>query len=78
MLRRPGQPPRWGVSWTEIVDQAARPPERETLQWYALACFLPPRLPESAFLQSEPAAQARAREDYRLILDQLGPCARNS
>ena len=33
VVRRPGQPPRWGVSWTEIVDQSARAPAKETLAW---------------------------------------------
>ena len=27
----PGQSPQWGVSWSEIVDQSARPPAAETL-----------------------------------------------
>ena len=78
VLRRPGQTPRWGVSWTEIVDQSARAPQPQTLQWYALACFLPQQLPADAFLQDDREAQRRAREDYAVILDQLGPCARNS
>ncbi len=77
VLRRPGMRPQWGVSWTEIVDQAARPPEPETLQWYSLACFLPERLPDESFLQADRDSQARAREDYGLIQDQLGPCARS-
>jgi len=77
VLRRPGQRPQWGVSWTEIVDQAARPPRPETLQWYSLACFLPERLPEESFLQSDRESRVRASEDYAVILEQLGPCARS-
>ena len=78
VLRRPGQSPRWGVSWTEIVDQAARAPQPETLQWYGLACFLPSELPDDAFLQDDREAQRRARADYAVILDDLGPCGRNT
>ncbi|MCL6249843.1 hypothetical protein M3P36_02105 [Altererythrobacter sp. KTW20L] len=78
VLRRPGMQPGWGVSWTDIVDQSARPPAPETLQWYALACFLPTELPESAFIQTDPASRARAREDYALVVRELGACARST
>lgn len=77
VIRRPNMDPRWGVSWTEIVDQAAVPPERETLEWYRLACFLPGEVPDDAFLQEDAAARARAREDYAFILAALGPCERS-
>jgi hypothetical protein len=76
VLRRPGMEPQWGVSWSEIVDQAAAPPQRDTVGWYRLACFLPQRLPSNAFLQRDLSAQARAESDYRVILQQLGPCPR--
>ncbi len=76
VLRRPGMAPQWGVSWTEIVDPAARPALPETLAWHGLACFLPPELPDAAFLQQESAARARARADYAFVLADLGPCAR--
>lgn len=78
VLRRPGQAPDWGVSWTDIVDQSARPPARDTLQWYALACYLPPELPTAAFIQRDPDSRTRAREDYALVLRQLGICERSS
>jgi hypothetical protein len=68
--------PSWGVSWSEIVDQSARPPEPLTVGWYRLACFLPERLPADAFLQQDPAAQRRAEADYRFIVEQLGGCPR--
>ncbi len=77
VLRRPGMAPRWGVSWTDIVDQSARQPEPETLQWYALACFLPQELPEQAFIQRDRDSRARAREDYAIVLRELGPCNRS-
>ena len=76
VVRRPGMEPQWGVSWSEIVDQAARPPEPATIEWYRLACFLPPHLPQGAFLQDDRAARARAEADYSFILQQLGDCPR--
>ena len=77
VIRRPGMAPAWGASWTEIVDQAARPPEPGTLEWYSLACFLPQALPADAFLQGDDASRRQARADYQLILDEIGACARN-
>jgi hypothetical protein len=76
IVRRPGMEPVWGVSYSEIVDQAARPPASETLAWYRLACFLPPQLPRGANLSQDPASRARAAEDYAYVLDQLGQCPR--
>jgi hypothetical protein len=78
VLRRPGMAPSWGVSWTDIVDQSARPPAPETLEWYALACFLPETLPERAFIQRDPESRARARADYSLVREQLGACRRSA
>jgi hypothetical protein len=76
VIRRPGMEPQWGVSWSEIVDQAARPPAADTIEWYRLACFLPAQLPRDAFLQDDRSARARAEADYAFILDQLGGCPR--
>jgi hypothetical protein len=76
VVRRPGQTPRWGVSWSEIVDQSARAPQRETLQWYRLACSLPDTLPGNANLSRDPRARALAAQDYALVRDALGPCSR--
>lgn len=76
VIRRPGMAPQWGVSWTEIVDQAAQAPERGTLEWYRLACSLPRTLPADAFLQADAAGRSRAEADYRFVLEQLGPCER--
>jgi hypothetical protein len=74
VVRRPGMAPRWGVSWTELVDQSAQPAQRETIEWYRLACSLPQSLPASASLSSDPADSARAAQDYSFVLEQLGPC----
>lgn len=76
VVRRPGMAPRWGVSWTELVDQSAQPAQRDTIAWYRLACALPAALPASANLASDPADRARAAQDYRFVMDQLGPCNR--
>ncbi len=77
VLRRPGREPVWGVSWGEIIDQAARPPEPNTLAWYRLACALPQRLPSSANLSRVPAERAQAQRDYAFVLASLGPCVRS-
>lgn len=76
VVRRPGMAPAWGVSFSEIVDQAARPPERDTLAWYRLACFLPSQLPARANLSQYSASRARAVEDYAFVIRELGPCPR--
>lgn len=77
VLHRPGRRPVWGVSWGEIIDQAARPPEPETMRWYRLACALPDRLPSSANLSREREERAQAARDYTFVLASLGPCVRN-
>lgn len=74
VLRRPGQAPRWSVSLGDIVDDSAGPPARDTLLWFRLACGLPPRLPESSLASEDPSNARTAREDYRFILNALGPC----
>jgi len=76
VVRRPGMDPQWGVSWSEIVDQAARAPAPQTIEWYRLACALPAQLPAGAYLQDDRDARVRAEADYRYILEQLGPCER--
>lgn len=77
VVRRPGMAPRWGVSWTELVDQSAQAPRRDTLAWYRLACTLPASLPTNANVGDDPADRARAGQDYRFVIEQLGPCTRN-
>ena len=76
VLRRPGEVPRWSVALSEMVDDAAAPPQRETLLWYRLACTLPSALPAQS-LSDAGAGEARAiAADYRLVLERLGPCVR--
>lgn len=77
VLRRPGERPRWAVALGEIVDNAAAPPEPETLLWYRLACTLPPSLPRQSLSEAS-AQEARAiAADYRLVIEGLGRCVRN-
>lgn len=76
ILRRPGEQKRWAVALGEIVDDAAAAPAHDTLLWYRLACGLPRALPAASLADAEPDNAAAAREDYRFVLDQLGPCRR--
>ncbi|HEX8486012.1 hypothetical protein [Sphingomonas sp.] len=76
ILRRPGEQPRWAVALSEVVDEAAGPPARETLLWYRLACGLPAALPESATATLDAGDAEQARTDYAFVLEQLGPCDR--
>ena len=76
ILRRPGEQPRWAVSLSEIVDEAATAPARDTLLWYRLACSLPPALPDRSVAAMEPTDAAVAREDYGFVLRSLGTCQR--
>ncbi len=76
VVHRPGTPAQWGVSLSEIVDQAATAPARDTLTWYRLACFLPRELPRNTILTGTANERLRAAADYRLVMTQLGPCAR--
>lgn len=77
VVRRPAMPPVWGVAWDEIVDQAAAPPQRDTIEWYRLACFLPESLPRAANISADGAARARAETDWRFVRSELGDCPRN-
>lgn len=74
--RRPGQPPRWGVSFSELVAAEGAVPQRETLAWYRLACFLPAQLPASTALTGSSAERSASARDYRFVIDQLGSCPR--
>ena len=74
ILSRPGMAKSWTVALSEIVDEAAAAPARDTLLWYRLACFLPPELPASSVAASGPDDAAAARADYRFVIEALGPC----
>jgi hypothetical protein len=76
VLRRPGETPIWAVALSEIVDQAAGPPARDTLLWYRLACTLPRALPRQSLAEADSAGAAAIQQDYRVVLQGLGPCPR--
>ncbi|MDF2640286.1 MAG: hypothetical protein K0R64_3270 [Novosphingobium lindaniclasticum] len=67
----------WGVSFTEVAGRDPLPPAQETLEWYDLACFLPPSPPQSAYVSGTFAAKQQAYSDYRMVLASLGPCERS-
>lgn len=77
VLRRPNERPRWSVALSEIVDEAAEAPRRDTLLWYRLACTLPDALPMQSLREADDAERRNIIADYRLVKEQLGPCARN-
>ncbi|QNQ11886.1 hypothetical protein H3Z74_05650 [Sphingomonas alpina] len=75
ITRRPGEQRRWSVSLSDVVEQAAPPPARDTLLWYRLACALPAALPNTA---QDGEDAAIAREDYQFVIEALGRCDRGS
>ncbi len=76
VVRRPGAAPRWSVSFSEVANAGGRPPPRETLAWYRLACFLPRALPAAAHVSASAEDRHQAAADYALVLEGLGPCGR--
>lgn len=76
VTRKTGEPPRWSVSFSEVVETEAKPPAPETLGWYRLACFLPPRLPPNANLSEGENARRQAEADYQFVIHELGTCER--
>lgn len=73
---RPGGPPAWGVSFSEVAAPVGNPPQRDTLAWYRLACFLPNALPRGANVSEDATSRAQAEADYRMVLGELGVCDR--
>jgi hypothetical protein len=76
VIHAPGQPRRWTVSFSEVVDSSAAPPAPETLPWYRLACFLPRLLDARTNVSATAEDRAQAGADYAWVLAQLGPCTR--
>ncbi|QTD57758.1 hypothetical protein J4G78_06870 [Parasphingorhabdus cellanae] len=76
ILSREGQQKVWAVSLSEIVDEAATAPVRNSLLWYRLACFLPRSLPEESLAGDSAANANQARRDYDLVIQDLGNCPR--
>ena len=77
VLRRPGETPRWAFALGEMVDDAAEPPKPNSLLWYRLACTLPSALPPHSVAEAEQEQRAAIQADYRLVIEQLGPCTRS-
>jgi hypothetical protein len=73
----PGAGPVWSVSFSELIAEAGSPPQRSTLAWYRLACFLPARPAPAANLSETAEGRTQAEADYRMVLGELGPCPRN-
>ena len=72
-----GQMARWSVSFSEVVDASGKPPARDTLAWYRLACFLPADLPPATNVSDSDEGRRQAVADYRLVREDLGQCSRN-
>jgi hypothetical protein len=77
VIRRPGETPRWAVALSEIVDDAATPPQPNTLLWYRLACALPRAIPAQSLADAAPDEARAIRADYGLVMERLGACTRN-
>lgn len=77
VLRRPNEAPRWSVSVTEVIDDSAPSPQRDTLLWYRLACSLPAQLPRASLSEAGAEEAPAIEADYRLVMDALGRCARS-
>jgi hypothetical protein len=73
---QPGQAPQWGASFSELVANLGSPPKPETLEWYRLACALPPVPPAGTNMSDSDDARQMAEADYRMIIASLGPCRR--
>ncbi|QDK35445.1 MULTISPECIES: hypothetical protein [Sphingomonadaceae] len=73
----PGQAETWGVSLSEVTGGDLRPPARDTLEWYNLACFMPASPPQSAYVSGSFPSKQQAYADYRMVLAALGPCERS-
>jgi len=73
---RPGMPPMWGASFSELVANVDEPPVRDSLVWYRLACFLPNSLPRGANHSESPQSRSQAIADYNMVLGDLGVCER--
>lgn len=76
VAHRPGESPRWSVSFSEVLDIGAATPQRDSLPWYRLACFLPARLKPAVHVSASPADRAQADADYARVRADLGDCPR--
>ncbi|MEO7384685.1 MAG: hypothetical protein ABIU18_07115, partial [Novosphingobium sp.] len=68
VIRHNGLPLNWSMSFSEIVESTGRPPARDTLPWYRLACFLPRQLPAGVNVSATPEDRALAETDYARVI----------
>lgn len=71
---RPDSPPRWSVSFSDLVGQASPPPPRDSFAWFRLACALPAALSPESLSDDDGEAARILTTDYAMILRDLGPC----
>jgi hypothetical protein len=76
VVREPGQPVSWTLSFSEVVNASGQPPAHDTLAWYRLACTLPDQLPAGINVSESDADKIQAQDDYRLVKAGLGACGR--
>ena len=74
ITRRQNESPVWTVALSEVVEDALPPPRRDTFLWYRLACSLPAAVPDGLLAQLEAGDAAAVRDDYAVVLKDLGPC----
>jgi len=74
LLSRPGQAQSLVVALGDVIDDAAKPVQPQTLLWYRLACFLPATLPTKAARSDFDAVAA----DYAVALKLIGACDRGT
>ncbi len=73
---RQGQPKKWSVSTSELIEENASTPKKFSLLWYRLACGLPRLLPSELVQSGEGEGAARAQADYSYVVNAVGPCGR--
>lgn len=76
VLARPGQGRTYSVSTGDVIDDSAKPVQRNTLLWYELACRLPRALPSDAQASLSEEDRRAVQDDYLFTLGALGPCQR--
>jgi hypothetical protein len=73
---RAGKPKSWTVSMSDLIEEGASAPKRNTLLWYRLACGMPPKLGADIIESADAENVARAQTDYAFVLQSLGKCDR--
>jgi hypothetical protein len=66
----------WTVSTSDLIEEGASAPKRNTLLWYRLACGMPPQLSAEQIESADAENAARAQADYAFVIQSLGKCDR--